>query len=362
MNGLMNRLRHWLYSLLLLKGFVPACLALAFLLRVAWMLTFDVRPYTDFEWYYDRGLEIAQGGGYAINGKPTAYWPIGYPALLGLLFRLFGASITIAQFANVVMYMGVIYVSYTLSKQIFTSETIARITLLLLALYPNHIAYSTILASETPFLLLLMLGSAALVRSSHRSPLSWSVVAGVLFGFATLIRPQALLVPVIVLWACFGVTWARRRIVCTAALVYISLFLVLLPWTIRNTLLFQHVVFVSTNGGINLLIGNNPYATGSYIWNEQVSAPVKDIEDEYERDQRARAVALEYIKNNPLRIVMLWPSKIWQLYLYDTEGIATNLIGLRQSTPRMTLLLKFLIHLAFATMSWSCSSPSVLCC
>src|SRR5262249_55511254 len=132
------------------------------------------------------------------------------------------------------------------------------------------------------------------------------------------------------------------------AFLYISLLLVVLPWTIRNALVFQHFIFVSTNGGINLLIGNNPHATGAYIWNEEVSAPVRDIEDEYERNRTAGAETLKYIKNNLLCTVMLWPNKLLRMYLYDTEGVGTNLDGLRSAGPGMTLLLKFLIGVAFA--------------
>jgi hypothetical protein len=40
--------------------------------------------------------------------------------------------------------------------------------------------------------------------------------------------------------------------------------LVLLPWTLRNHRCFDRWIVTTTNGGINLYIGNNPSSTGGY--------------------------------------------------------------------------------------------------
>ena len=42
------------------------------------------------------------------------------------------------------------------------------------------------------------------------------------------------------------------------AVILISLCAAILPWTLRNVSLTGHVVPISTNTGINLLIGNEP--------------------------------------------------------------------------------------------------------
>jgi 4-amino-4-deoxy-L-arabinose transferase-like glycosyltransferase len=96
---------------------------------------------SDFVWYYERAVDVANGRGYAVDGIPTAYWPVGYPGFLSLIFRTFGPSVFIAKLANVLLYSGIVILSYQISRRIFHSETAARITVLLLSFSPNHIAF-----------------------------------------------------------------------------------------------------------------------------------------------------------------------------------------------------------------------------
>jgi hypothetical protein len=109
---------------------------------------------------------------------------------------------------------------------------------------------------------------------------------------------------------------------------YASVALTLLPWEIRNYRRFDHFVFVTTYGGINLLIGNNPDATGSYSFDEKMEGTLEGAGDEYERDRKAGTLALEYITHHPLGIVKLWPKKLYYLYYKDVEGAVWNERGI----------------------------------
>ena len=79
---------HWLDH----RCFVPACLLLFGALRLALILGAPVAPESDAAWYYHR----AAGEGYQHDGTPTAYWPVGYPGVLGVWVR---ATETRARFA-----------------------------------------------------------------------------------------------------------------------------------------------------------------------------------------------------------------------------------------------------------------------
>ena len=71
-----------------------AVIAVGFALRLAWALYARGEAPTDWRQsgdqfsYYHYGSEIARGRGYIsyITGEATAYYPIGYPAILGVLF------------------------------------------------------------------------------------------------------------------------------------------------------------------------------------------------------------------------------------------------------------------------------------
>ena len=146
--------------------FIPICFTVAFTIRLLYILLIPTTPdIADSKWYYETAINLASGKGLMYNGKLTAYWPMGYSAFLGALFWMFGSSILIAKLANVVLYMGVLLFSYLLSKKFFSSEFISRISLFILALYPNHISYSAEIMSETLFLFLFMTGAYFLFKS-----------------------------------------------------------------------------------------------------------------------------------------------------------------------------------------------------
>src|SRR3989304_3473835 len=68
---------------------VLAVVALAGALRLAWVIYAKTEPLWFFDpWNYDRlAAALADGKGYVNEaGQPTAYFPPGYPAVLGAVY------------------------------------------------------------------------------------------------------------------------------------------------------------------------------------------------------------------------------------------------------------------------------------
>jgi hypothetical protein len=82
-------------------------------------------------------------------------------------------------------------------------------------------------------------------------------------GVFALSRPQVVLfVPLIVAW--LGLNGLRgRRLWRSAAAMALATAVVVLPWSLRNTVLLGRPTFLSTNGGVSFWNGNNPFTTGS---------------------------------------------------------------------------------------------------
>jgi hypothetical protein len=97
---------------------------------------------------------------------------------------------------------------------------------------------------------------------------------------------------------------------------------------IRNYNVFNHFAFISNNGGINLLVGNNPHTTGTYGHYRQMTSMLSDVKDEHARDVKARTLATEYMLKHPWETIKLWPRKLWYLYGKDVEGISWNESGI----------------------------------
>jgi 4-amino-4-deoxy-L-arabinose transferase-like glycosyltransferase len=335
-------------------GFLWAAWVLAAALRLGVVFGVGLDQTSDFAWYLDRARELALGQGYHINGVPTAYWPIGYPAFLGLAFHLFGGEVLVGQLANLALSLGLLAAVRRLVLDMGGDRAAANLAVLLLAIYPNQVAYTALLSSEPLFALLLTVGILAMFRGTWQG---WTA-AGLLFGLAVLTKPQALPIPALLL----AVALVRRplpwRTALTAgAIVYLAIGAVLTPWQLRNQALFGEFVFVSNNGGGNLLIGANPAATGGWMKPEITwSGPAAAITatGELERAKQARRQAIAWIKANPVAFLTGFPAKVKAQFAADGEAGWGFADGLHDRSPAAleTLYALRLVNQAFYILLW----------
>jgi 4-amino-4-deoxy-L-arabinose transferase-like glycosyltransferase len=306
------------------KYFVCICLLVSVAVRLLWLGVVRVGQISDWQWYYDRGVSIAAGHGYYVNGIPTSYWPVGYPAFLGGLFYLVGPHVLAGQLANIVEWVGGAFLTYLFVKKVFRAELAARLALLIVCFHPNTIAYTTFLTADMFLAFLLLLGAVLFVYAEGR----WIsfVMAGLVWGVATLTKPQSFAMPAIFILLFLR---DRKQILKAGVLLYAMVALAVVPWLARNERVLGKPV-IANNGGIVLMIGNNPHSNGRQNWDPETQSLLGDLaadEDhmfdgrEVERDARARDVAMTWIKHHPFRALALWPKKFKALYLSDVEGI-----------------------------------------
>jgi 4-amino-4-deoxy-L-arabinose transferase-like glycosyltransferase len=233
-----------------------------------------------------------------------------------------------AKLVNIALYTAVIVLTYWISKRLFNSEPAARIAMFLLCFYPNQIAYTSLLSTEILFLFLFLVGAGAFMHGRGR--VAWLAVAGAAWGLAVLTKPQGIFVPVVFSLVFFTDTKSFYK---ALVVLYGMAALIVLPWLVRNYKLFGKPL-LSTNGGIVLMIGNNPYATGGQIWDDRVSSLLGRLAadeghlfdgNEVGREKTATAVALSYIVHHPMRTVSRWPRKLAALYASDSEGVYYSL-------------------------------------
>lgn len=295
-----------------------AVLVLAFVVRAVWMLNVNTMPVTDFAWYYDRAVGMATGAGYSVDGTPTAYWPVGYSAFLAAFFSVLKPTVTLAKLLNLLLVLTSVGISFRLAHRLFCSNAVAIVASLLLSLHFSWIAYSGIVGSEPLFTALTLWGTWTLLTNpASKGAWTWG---GFAFGLATLVRPQAALIPLIVLW-CVAKYDGEASFKLSKAVwgVYVMLALVLVPWTVRNIEEMKAPVIVSTNMGDNLLIGNHPDATGSYMDPTKCGVNVRGL-GEVERNSKTTKAALDHIVSHPWRTIKLWPAKAWNTFGRATDG------------------------------------------
>jgi hypothetical protein len=255
---------------------LAAIVGVAAVLRVVW--AFQVREpqgpdLHDPLLYLILGDQLAHGHGYSYptaGGGVTAYYPPGYPLVLGAVIWLVrlvsdhASAFDVAVWTNVALSVLLVGLVFALGRRL-ASTPVGLVAAAVVALWPNLVFHSGIVLTETLFLVVLvaMLLVALATPAVARRP-GWARVAtvGVLFGVSVLIRPVSLVIAplFLVLWWGDG----ARRAVQRTCLALGALVLVVLPWSILSTIRMESPVLLSLNLGDNFCIGNNPDANGGY--------------------------------------------------------------------------------------------------
>ena len=305
--------------------FVPVCFVAFVGIRLALLLLVPTAaPFSDAGWYLNRAMTLVEQGSYSERGILTAYWPVGYPAFLALLFKVTGPSILAAQLANLALAAASFWLLYFAVRNFLGDELTARGAVLLLAIYPNNAAYVPALLTETLFTFLLLAACCCLLARRH-----WlhAVIAGVAFGLATLVKTQTILLVPLLAFLAFLDDWtirnAARAVIRAVAVVAIAV-VVVMPWAVRNYHVFG-APLLSTNGGTSLLASNNPSVAGDYSRDYSDNDPLYaqarfSVEDQANADKRARALAIGWIKDHPGQFAGLMPKKVFRLWAPDGEA------------------------------------------
>ncbi len=165
---------------------------------------------------------------------------------------------------------------------------------LLAALSYTLSANATELLAETLFLFALTTSFWLLVRAGRHGAAWRAGVAGMAVGLASLVRSMALpLLPLGGLWLLVGRGGrAWRRAVAFA----LAGFLVILPWTFRNYLVYGGLILIDTTGAENLWLDNDPAGR------EAVKAQLFALgEDRLARQQLAAGEGWAAIRDDPAR-------------------------------------------------------------
>jgi 4-amino-4-deoxy-L-arabinose transferase-like glycosyltransferase len=135
------------------------------------------------------------------------------------------------------------------------------------AVYPPFIHTTGELMSEPPAMLTLPAAVLAFLWAGDRGG-TWSWLApGLLFGLTAMFRPEYLFVGfafvvLVALQAGRGREWRAGLVAALVLLVAFALPIV--PWTVRNAIVLDRVVPISTGGGKALYVGTYLPADGEY--------------------------------------------------------------------------------------------------
>jgi len=302
--------------------------------------------FPDEESYLGLAQSLADHGSFTVDGRLTAYRPPGYPFFMALLL-LAGATVWGLKAANALLVGGSILLLYVLIRR-FASKEAALTGAVLAAVYPLfHYTASTLYPQTAGSFLFLLSLVALLDPAEKRRTLC---VAGIAYGFLMLMIPAFIMKLILIApLLCLLQLIPRKRFMIFLALTIA----VVLPWTIRNTLVFDAVVPVSTNSGINLLLGNSPHTAPNAGVNVNLSDVLEqDTSSMSEPEQDA------YYKKTALNWVLDYPIQAGRLYVLKTLNYFNfyNELYVRDAQNLLTLTISFLSYypllFLFALYAW----------
>jgi len=175
-----------------------------------------------------------------------------YPYLLAGIRLLFGQSIPWAYLVQMLMGLGVLFLACRLACRL-VGRVGGLAALALLALYGPLMASESKLLTTTPgiFLHLLVLWSA--IRFSESGLRRHALSAGICLGLSALVRPQWLILAALLPVLAEG---GSRRMLRWWPFA-IGVILMIAPVTLRNRIVGDDWVLISSNGGITFFQGNN---------------------------------------------------------------------------------------------------------
>ncbi|HLT68512.1 MAG TPA: glycosyltransferase family 39 protein, partial [Acidimicrobiales bacterium] len=318
--------RRWLHAIVVVGA----------VLRLVWLVCNHVEPPESMlgsgdqysYWYY--GNAIADGEGYIsyATGEATAYYPIGYPAILaGLIWTAERVSsdvdlmLVIGAF-HVVVSAATVPLTFVVGRRLL-GTTAGLVAAALMALFPNQIYQVTSLQLEATFTFLVMASLAIVVDHdwSTGPPSRRRLAAfGAVLAVSMLVRPfsgpMLVALPLALLVA--GVGWRRAlALFAVPALVVVAAFV---PWTIRNARAFGDFIPSSTNMGDTLCIDRSLDATGGFRWAMHDGCVDPNL-PEHSRNRGNTTKAIEFVMEHPDRELLQIVRRAKLIFGEDNDGI-----------------------------------------
>ncbi len=299
---------------------------------------------TDQRSYHALAIRLVEGQGFSFAGgwypfapadTPTAFWSFLYSLFLAAIYALLGPQVLAARVVQAVL-AGVLlpYAVYRLAQRVFPDRAeLAAWSLVLAAAYAYFILYAATLMTESLYIVCLLwslrvaLDIGAAFRGGRAVPRRAPWELGLSLGLAALLR-QAILpwVPVLFLYLVWcgwrargskkagpGATVAWRRVCGPLAISGLILLGCILPFTVRNYVVYDSFLLLNSNTGYAMYSAQHPMHGDRF--DEFAAAPLpEDLRgqglNEAQLDRELLRRGIRFILDEPVRYVRLCLSRV----------------------------------------------------
>jgi 4-amino-4-deoxy-L-arabinose transferase-like glycosyltransferase len=216
-----------------------------------------------------------------------------YLYFVGVPFALFG-TLEAVKYAQCLAGVLLVPALGLAGRRVF-GEKAGLVAAGIAAFYPELVWFASHFWVETIFTVLLWWAMERLLAADGEGSSKAALASGLLWGLAILTRETVLyFLPFAALW----LAWRRAGGARRAAMLLAAAVLVVLPWTIRNWVVFHAFVPVSTSGALNLWQGN------TRLTRQEVYEEYWAVHGRIPKYEHARQRAIEAIRDRqPLWIL-----------------------------------------------------------
>ena len=250
--------------------------------------------------YLRIGSDLSEGKGFIDykTGFPYAYWPPGWPFVISLIYKIFGQQEFLLRLYQTIVSALLCLGVFLLAKEVFNAR-IGILAALFCTLYPAflhpQIGFVNLLNDPT-YHLLLVVGLILFFRGEKKTYCYF--FSGLVLGFNALVKPNGLLVPVILFTILLFQFRFQKALIRNASLITLGFLISVIPWTTRNYLVMNRIVLVSTNSGVNMYVGNATTFENKLRQGDPYYEIIRAQGDGYEQGQILNRRGVEFLVEN----------------------------------------------------------------
>lgn len=309
-------------------------LAAAFGLRMLLIVVFKTYAYPHAWEYEEIANNLLAGKGYSFQFLNTTHMSFATPLYGWLCAGVY--AVTNHSYLAILVIQAAFSIALALTifgiGKIIFSERVGLLAAGLVAFHPGLVYYDVF--NLLPFSIDSFLVAAItlfMLKQKGRPTLKAMLLLGGLIGIAVLSRGiTGVLLPLAIIYfaLCARPLTVNRRLQITLCLAGGAL-LVLAPWTIRNYLVHNQFVFISSTVSENVWRGNNLYATGTSFDEQRISIFNRWPEDfkrrvhamtEMQQKEFFAAESSTFVRNHPGRALNLYARKVFYFWWFSPQS------------------------------------------
>jgi 4-amino-4-deoxy-L-arabinose transferase-like glycosyltransferase len=217
----------------------------------------------DASLYSKMAWQLINQGIYGYNADySNAYVTPGQPFYLVAIYKaaeLFNTNhIMLTRVANMLLNIGIVFLLYLISIQLFRSKWIGLLSAFLYSLHIAPYHYFRTALTEIPSLFLMLACVSLFLAAINKNQYRYHIIFGIAASIMLMFRPT----PAPILLLAWGIVLYRsgfKEGVKIGFIWTIGPVLIMVPWVIRNLALFGHAYLFSSHAGSPLLGGTSPF-------------------------------------------------------------------------------------------------------